>query len=285
MAITSQVLNDYNQLIDRTTCDLQEHLQKIDENLQLLCSEHTQTSDEEDPEQQRMQEEKESTRQCLKVCAEVSAHINAFSLTIPTAHQPAMLTRTFSSHLNGLLASQFTTDGLQRCKDAMGGTASTLEKHLHEIERLLQASSTKAKTSQTIEQTRILEEINSIKQCLNICSNAAEQTAQTRMNVFEDVSMADDGHQVIVATLGDLISAKRIVVGARSTQWLGQMSDTTLQHLSQDHIQGKGQSGPKPEVQTGTHFEDRYGAGITLNPKSGMAPQKSEVKGGNEASP
>jgi len=117
----------------------------------------------------------------------------------------------------------------------------------------------------------MMEEIKSVKQCLNICSNAAEQTAQTRTNVFEDVSMADDGQQVIVATLGDLISAKRIVVGARSTQWLGQMSDTTLQQLSQDHDQGKREPGPKPEVQTGTQFEDCYGTGFQLTPKSGMA--------------
>jgi hypothetical protein len=116
-----------------------------------------------------------------------------------------------------------------------------------------------------------MEEIKSVKQCLDICSNAAEQTAQTRMNVFEDVSMADDGHQVIVATSGDLISAKRIGIGARSTQWLGQMSDTSLQRLSQDHVQGKREPGPKPEVQTGTQFEDRYGVGFQLNPKPGMA--------------
>ena len=272
MAVTSQVLNDYHQLIGRTTCDLQEHLQKIDENLQLLCSERIQTSDEANPEQQRMQEEKESTQQCLKVCAEVSAHINTFELTnFQVDRQATMLERTFSSHLDGLLASQFTTDGFRRCKDTLGGTISRLGKHLNEIEHLLQASTTKSKTSETTEQTRIREEIKSINQCLNICSNAAEQTAQTRVNVFEDVSMADDGQQVIVATLGDLISAKRIVVGARSTQWLGQMSDTTLQQLSQDHVQGKREPGTRPEVQTGTQFEDRYGTGFQLNPKSGTA--------------
>ncbi|OQV10378.1 hypothetical protein CLAIMM_14390 [Cladophialophora immunda] len=272
MAVTSQVLTDYNQLIGRTTYDLQEHLQKIDENLHLLCSQRIQTSDEENSERQRMQEEKESAEQCLKVCAEVSAHINNFHFTnLQVAHQPAHLERTLSTHLDGLSATQFTTDGLHRCKDTLGGTMSKLEKHINEIERRLQASNTDSKTKQTTEQTRIMEEINSIKQCLNICSNAAEQTAQTRINVFEDVSMADDGQQVIVATLGDLISAKRVVVGARSTQWLGQMSDTSLQQLSQDHIQGKREHGPKPEVQTGTHFEDRFGTGFKLNSKSETA--------------
>lgn len=42
--------------------------------------------------------------------------------------------------------------------------------------------------------------------------------AQSRTKVFEDELVADDGQQVIVATLLDLISAKRVVAGARSTQ-------------------------------------------------------------------
>lgn len=39
------------------------------------------------------------------------------------------------------------------------------------------------------------------------------------------MSTGNDSHQVIVSTLGDLINAKSIAAGPRSTQWLGQMSD------------------------------------------------------------
>ena len=52
--------------------------------------------------------------------------------------------------------------------------------------------------------------------------------AEERINVFEDIEIAGDEHPPIVATLGDLISAKRVTVGARSTQWLGQMPDASL---------------------------------------------------------
>lgn len=38
----------------------------------------------------------------------------------------------------------------------------------------------------------------------------------------------------LLCTLGDLIWAKSISTGARSSQWLGQMSDTSLQQLSKD---------------------------------------------------
>ena len=49
-----------------------------------------------------------------------------------------------------------------------------------------------------------------------------------RINVFEDVLSNNDAYQVVVATLGDLISTKRVTTGARSKQWLGQMSDVSL---------------------------------------------------------
>ena len=42
------------------------------------------------------------------------------------------------------------------------------------------------------------------------------------------------GNQIIVSTLGDLISARVITAGAGSTQWLGHMSDAPLQQLSQN---------------------------------------------------
>jgi len=47
----------------------------------------------------------------------------------------------------------------------------------------------------------------------------------------DDVSADQEVHQVVFTTLGELISAKRIIVTARSTQWLGQMSNAALQQL------------------------------------------------------
>ncbi|KAJ2904552.1 hypothetical protein MKZ38_007751 [Zalerion maritima] len=57
------------------------------------------------------------------------------------------------------------------------------------------------------------KEMDSIKQCLAICTRASEQATQHRTVSVEDVSSADDGQQVIVATLGDLISVKHVKAG------------------------------------------------------------------------
>ena len=78
------------------------------------------------------------------------------------------------------------------------------------------------------------EEVDSIRRCLSICAYATEQATKERVNVIEDVSLSDDGHQVIVTILGDLISARGVRAGARSKQWLVQMSDASLQQLSKN---------------------------------------------------
>jgi hypothetical protein len=115
-------------------------------------------------------------------------------------------------------------------------------------------------SKQATEQERIQEEIDSIKQCLAICAEASVRAGQDRTNIFEDVSMADDGQQAIVLTIGDLISAKRITAGARSMQLMGQMSDESLQHFSRDRHHVTEEMGPK----TGGGFEDRHRAGWKL---------------------
>jgi hypothetical protein len=69
----------------------------------------------------------------------------------------------------------------------------------------------------TADRERIQGGKNSNKQCLAICTQASVQADQVRNNVFEDISTAEDAHQVIVATFQDLISARRVTASARST--------------------------------------------------------------------
>lgn len=104
MTVTSQVLSDYKQLIERTASELKEYLQKVDESLQQLSSQRILASAEENTGQEMMHEEMESTQQCPKTCAEVSAHINQFEPAKPQVD---------SGLLDGLSASQPTTNGLQ----------------------------------------------------------------------------------------------------------------------------------------------------------------------------
>jgi hypothetical protein len=190
---------------------------------------------------------------------------NAFEdvSTASDAHQ--VIVATLGDYMS---ARQVTTSVLKECKQRLTNTTSELEENLRKINNRLQNFSSRgARMSgeHAAEQERIQEEKESIKQCLAVCAQASEQVDKDRINVVEDVSSAQDAHQVVVATLGDLISAKRINAEARSAQWLGQMSDASLQQLSRDR--GRVAMEKAMETQSGMveEFEDRYGAGYKLS--------------------
>lgn len=89
--------------------------------------------------------------------------------------------------------------------------------------------------------------------------------------------MADDGYQLLVSTVGDLISAKRVTIGSRSLQLFGQMSDTSLQQLSRDLGHASTERGMEPQTGMNQAFENRYGTGFKLssqNPKDSGATEK-----------
>jgi len=63
---------------------------------------------------------------------------------------------------------------------------------------------------------------------------ANERVRSLKMSLL---CVVGDGHhgQLIGSTIGDLIAARRVTMGSRSTQQRGHMSDVTLQQLSRDH--------------------------------------------------
>jgi hypothetical protein len=86
----------------------------------------------------------------------------------------------------------------------MDDSSKWLKGHLQSLDNRLAslpAESPQISSEQAAEQERI-QEIDSIKQCLAICAEASVQAGQDRTNIFEDVSMTDDGRQAIIQRLG-----------------------------------------------------------------------------------
>jgi len=74
--VTIDVLKQYKGMITNTTSDLEEHLQEIDDKLQNLSSQGARVSDEDAAEREQIQQEIDSTKQCLSICAQVSEHMD-----------------------------------------------------------------------------------------------------------------------------------------------------------------------------------------------------------------
>jgi hypothetical protein len=239
-AVTTSVLNEYQEKIEDTMSDLTEHLRTVDARLQTLLARRSDDMSEPEIEWHNLRSEQESIQQCMAICTDVAAHIDLVRPKIVqniSTHDDQQIITTITGA--GVLAQKNTERLLGRCKDDLTSMLSELHDRLHDVAQRQHALSPQrtASVAHDIEQQTLQEEIESIKQSLTICTEASERAQPDRTNVFEDVSIADDGHQIMVSTIGDLICARKITAGSRSLQWFGQMSDESLQQLSQSRGQ------------------------------------------------
>ena len=272
------MVQEYRTLIEDTTTDLQGHLHQINQKLQSLSQQPRRDSsaEEDDAERSQIQDEKKSAQQCLEICARVSEHIDQIQLNdFRDISVPAdEVQRTTQSQDRRPSAQAVTAKALGRCKVPLGEAAEELRRRLEEVEKRLQAAqmeSTQSEDGDPSEKKALRAELECAKQSLAICESASETTAAGRINVFEDVTVGTDGQQVIVSTFGELISAKRITSGDRSTHLMGQMSDQTLRQFSQDrHIDpvrsSNVENGKEPKSDSPPF--DHYGIGRKLSERS-----------------
>jgi hypothetical protein len=182
--------------------------------------------------------------------------------------------------LIGLIsARQATSEALKACESTMNRTANILQRNLDDLDSGLssECSPSSVASSRPPSAQKLLEaDVASTKQTLKFMAEKAERAESPSINIYENLELADDCHTVIVSNIGQLISARYISAGARSTQWMGQMSDESIQALTRTLP-------PRTVVtvadtQTGAtrpDFEGRYGVGTKLS------SQEQKGKGGS----
>ena len=61
-----------------------------------------------------------------------------------------------------------------------------------------------------IQLAQLQETRESIRQCMNVVTDAGEDLAKERVNVFEDITMTDNSYGITVSTVKDLVLARRV---------------------------------------------------------------------------
>ncbi|WPH00600.1 Hypothetical protein R9X50_00343000 [Acrodontium crateriforme] len=233
--VSLRCIQDYSELIRDTRADLEEHLRQIDDTLRDVTLQRVRN--DESPEQRHMQEEKAGTLQCLEICAQISSYIDQHGTAAIQGNNPsAAIGLGVSPYLTGSTsAGKATFDVITQCQEKMAGLHRELERRIDAIEKHIGTISSKEQMV-SIErpsmQHQMTDEMESIKRCLDICDRAANEAGKARTNIIENVQVAEDGQQVIVSTIGDLITARGVTAGARSVQVIGQMDDDTVQRWS-----------------------------------------------------
>ena len=86
-AVTRNAIEEYKDMIDDTTSDLQKHMQRLDERVQSLTAPNTDTVESDSADWLALFEEKESTRKGLQICIELSEHIETLESTTNETQQ------------------------------------------------------------------------------------------------------------------------------------------------------------------------------------------------------
>jgi hypothetical protein len=123
------------------------------------------------------------------------------------------------------------------------------ESRLHLSSNDSQSSSLKLERELNLDM--IEAEIRSIDDCLAYLSQALARCNQDRTNIYGNITVGEDCEHIFVSTLGNFISARRITVGERATQFTGYMSDDSIQQVSRNRLLSlpiSGERGVKKKV-------------------------------------
>jgi hypothetical protein len=115
-----------------------------------------------------IKDEKLSTQKCLQICDQLSEHINHIQLIRKrSADSPGPIDPD-------AMPERVISTGLQECKNSLTLTATRLEKRMRDIKDQLMMKSKTAMTSEDEGFTRLREEWETARQCLDICLKADE---------------------------------------------------------------------------------------------------------------
>ncbi|KAJ5395669.1 uncharacterized protein N7487_009972 [Penicillium crustosum] len=229
---TKNVIDEYNELIEDTKCDLTLHLRSIEDRLKSLSS-----GEMESINVQMMEEERESTQHGLEICDQFSAYIERTRSTLlEKMTRDPTISEVGSSPIGHnniplLILAQALTSAE---REVINSRLRLLEHHHHERggqPRVLRYQKSLPQGDKIGEHNESQEEAENIKESLNFFDRISQETSKNRTNYFEDITTGDRSTQAVVSTLKDLISARRIISGSDSLQVLGQMSDDSLQHM------------------------------------------------------
>ncbi|KAJ5117561.1 hypothetical protein N7448_011193 [Penicillium atrosanguineum] len=244
---TKNVIDEYNELIQDTKCDLSLHLQSIENRLKSLSSGESVSLDVNSINVQMMEEERQSTQHGLDICEQFSAYIEQTrSTSLEMMTRVSTTSEVGSSPIENNIPWLILAQALNSAEKEVIGSRLRLLQHCHERgvqPRLLYYRKSLLQHDETGEQNKSQEEAENIKESLNFFDRISQETSGNRTNHFEDITTGDRSTQAVVSTLKDLISARRITSGSDSLQVLGQVSDDSLQRMLRDRQKTTEQGG------------------------------------------
>ena len=217
--VSHQVLKEYNEMIQDTVYNLEVHLQRIDEKMARFTLDSSNTScitiD--------LKDEKEVTKQCLRICEDARSYIESLIHQESSLLQEAPQNAAEDVFQKSFEAQLLTRQALAKNQESFADITGHLRKRLESL--VLNRD-----PRDDNERSRLQDDINISKQCLEICKVASNASCQKIYRIGEVIADGDSD-QVVVTTLADLFDIKKAISRDSSAQLVGSMTEDALGHL------------------------------------------------------
>ena len=231
----------------KAASNLEEQIEELSAKLDLLNSEQHHPPNGLSTKQTL--DQKASLEQCLSVCQQLLDHITNIKPLVPQVLEDATKTSSLQDTVEDIevLVPRITANAIDICSQSLNTTARY-------IQDLQEGNQSKYRSNAA----QVMKELNTAQKSLEIVKEAQ----QHRVNTFESIDTAEDCRQVIVSTIGDLIKANGLAIGARTVNVMGQMNDESLQRITDNFRLPTPEKSPSPETEAA--FENKHGFGHTI---------------------
>jgi hypothetical protein len=205
-------------MIKDTAYNLKLQQQRIDEKMTQFRSDNATASST----RINLEDEREVTRQCLRICEDARSYIDSLSdresSVLEDASQNASEADTFEAQL--------------RTRQALNDNRDSFAETINHLQRRLKSLVQNEGPENESERLRLELDINTSKQCLDICKLAGEVSSQKIYRIGEVIADGDSD-QVVVTTLADLFDIKKALSRGTSAQLVGSMAAEELRLLTE----------------------------------------------------
>lgn len=165
-------------------------------------------------------------QQYLAICAQASVHINRIQHTIRNISKPQQCKCKPAPHLS--VSHTAALEIIEECAEMLASTSLQLRNDMAILRCHLDTH--RLHISQCSDAVCQGRHVVGLSSSTRACSS--DRAYQARINTFEAISTANGSQQILVSTSGNAIHARNVTNGSNSVQLLGQMSEISLQQLS-----------------------------------------------------
>ncbi|CCF33627.1 hypothetical protein CH063_05783 [Colletotrichum higginsianum] len=217
---SQQILEQYSEMIEDTTYNLNLRLQRIDDKIALLPQKTADSSDTSID----LNNERAVTERCLSICENARSYLESLTDQEPLS-QP-------KSPQEYPMDQQETFEAQRLTRQLLGQNRDSIAEMVGRLRERLESIPPDGNPANGHERTRLQQELNLSKQCLEVCKMASVEVTRQKCHTIGEAIADGDSDQVLVTTFADLFNIGKAESRGKSAQLIGSMRDETLQRIS-----------------------------------------------------